>query len=189
MKSQRSKTIGQTGPPAEQTQSEILIDKAVRLVDTGQLEQAIKVLASSNLNTHAIRNARGVCLMRLGRVADAVQLYRSLVLMQGCTWMNPELPVIYRTNFATSLLLSGRKTGGLEALLEIREPDHPSVVRLREAFQKWEQNLTWGQWLLWKFGVDPKSPVTLAFAPGDFAEPPPEPRRTTGKNQPQQLAA
>lgn len=171
MKSQRFTQTESKGPPSSGSRSESVVKKVASLADAGQLEQAIHQLASSNLLTGDIRNARGVCLMRMGRVDDAVQLYRSLVLMSGCTWMMPNLPVIYRTNFATALLMSGRRIGCLDCLLEITERDHPSVVRLRKALRDWEHGFDWRQWLCWKIGVEPRVPVALSFPPGDFFEP------------------
>lgn len=109
--------------------------------------------------------------MRLGRLADAVRIYRLLVLHSGSTWMNVGLPVIYRTNFSTALLLAGLIPGAVSALNEIDQEDHPAVIRLRHAIGNWELSLSVWQRLNWKLGLAPDIPVELPFAPGDFVDP------------------
>jgi hypothetical protein len=85
--------------------------------------------------------------------------------------MKPGLPVIYRTNFSTALLLGGLPLGARETLAEIEEKNHASVIRLREALVRWEKGLSWWQRLNWKCGIAPDVSVTLDFVPGDFVDP------------------
>lgn len=177
MKSYNTSLIECYRTDSETSHADAVIARAVCFANIGQFEQAIRHLTASHLHTDSIRNARGVCLMRMGKFDDAVQLYRSLVLMPGCTWMMPDMPVIYRTNFATSLLITGRRAGCLSCLREMTERDHPSVVRLQTAISEWEQCLTWWPWMFWKIGLEPKLPVSLSFPPGDFFEPASPPRR------------
>ena len=177
MKSQNTSLVEPMKTNSEMSHADAVIIRAVGYANAGQFEQAIRHLTASHLNNDSIRNARGVCLMRMGKSDDAVRLFRSLVLMPGCTWMMPDTPVIYRTNFATSLLITGRRAGCLSCLLEMAERDHPSVVRLRTAISEWEHRLTWWQWLSWKLGLEPKLPVSMSFPPGDFFEPASPPRR------------
>ena len=102
------------GDSADSTRS--LISTVARTADAGQLEQALHLLAAANQNSNETRNARGVCQMRAGRIPDAVRTLRSLVLAPNCTWMKPDLPVIYGTNFVTALLLAGQPGGGQDLL-------------------------------------------------------------------------
>ncbi|MCA9074481.1 MAG: hypothetical protein KDA93_05570 [Planctomycetaceae bacterium] len=147
-----------------------LVSKAVRLADVGEYEEALRMLANGNSSSQEILNARGVCFMRLGRPADAVRVFRSLVLPSGCIWMKPELPVIYRTNFSTALLLAGLPLGVRDTLQEIAEKDHPSVRRLSNAVAQWERRMSWWQYLSWKYGFPPKLPLTIDFLPGEFTD-------------------
>ena len=151
--------------------SSALVNVVARTADAGHLENALHLLAAANQNTNETRNARGVCLMRIGRISDAVRTLRSLVLAPNCTWMKPDLPVIYGANFVTALLLAGQPGGGRDLLREIAQQEHPSVIRLWEALKDWERGLTWWQWLNWKTGLVPDVPIELKFVPGEFADP------------------
>lgn len=90
--------------------------------------------------------------MRLGRIAAAVATYRSFVLKSGCTWTRPELPDLYRVNFATALLLHGHPAGCLSILAEVRDPGDPAVASLRAEVAAWEKSLSWWHRLNWRFG-------------------------------------
>ncbi len=159
---------GTTTEPA----SAAAVQQAARLADTGKSQEALRLLASESNSSNEVLNARGVCLMRLGRIDDAIRVFRSLVLPSGCIWMKPELPVIYRVNFATALLLSQRPLGVRDTLCEMHEQDHPSVVRLRDALHAWEKHLPAWQRLLWKVGYTPSVPICISFVPGEFVEGP-----------------
>ncbi|MCA9174863.1 MAG: hypothetical protein KDB14_10310 [Planctomycetales bacterium] len=153
------------------THAELLLHEAMQLVEAGELEQALKRLTKESSCSPDVLNARGVCLLRLGRTADAIRVLRSFVLAPGCTCMRPELPVIYRANFATSLLLGGLALGVRYTLAEFAEKDHPSVVRLRDAMRRWEQGLSWWQRLGWRCGLAPAVPIAIDFVPGEFVDP------------------
>lgn len=183
--SNRPQTAEQV-PPEPRTEK--LLREAVTLANSARPDQALAVLNRSNMNTDAVRNARGVCLMRLGRNEDALLLFRSLVLVPGGTWMKRDLPVIYRTNFCTVLLLTGRVSGCWDTLAEIDEKDHPSVVRLRETLDRWRRSLKGWSWLIWKMGSDPAVPVKLDFEPGEFHEPPSASATTPSQEQTAQVA-
>lgn len=143
----------------------------VALADSGMAERALAVLSRGRLGSEAARNAKGVCLLRLGRVDEALRLFRSLVLRSDCTWMKPELPVVYRTNLCTALLLSGHPVGASDLLAGMEEQEHPAVLRLRRSIQNWERSLSFWHRMQWKLGLEPGSPVPIDFSPGDFVEP------------------
>lgn len=147
------------------------ISKAAELADAGEVEKAFKLLLALNNPTDAVYNARGVCLMRLGRLDEALRVFRAFVLQSGCVWMRPDLAVIHRVNYATALLLSGLTSGATAILSEVHQEDHPAVVRLRGALDGWVRNLSWWQWLNWKTGVAAAVPVSLPFIPGEFFDP------------------
>jgi len=117
-----------------------------------------------------VQNARAVCLMRLGRGDDAAQILRQLVMPAGCTWMRPDAPLIYKLNFATSLLLRGLPSGCLSTLREIHEPTHPTSIALQAAVQRWVKSLSpWSRFLWTIGGVEPDGcRVPIDFVPGLF---------------------
>ncbi|MBI1314785.1 tetratricopeptide repeat protein [bacterium] len=150
----------------------VLADAAAQ---AGDIQRALTILKAAAA-TDAITNARGVCLMRQGRFDAALNLYRSLVVNQGCTWMREETPVIYRTNYCTALLLAGHPDGCVELLDSISAQTHPSVVRLRHSLNAWRSGLSLWQRLQWKLGLLPAVPVHLGFPPGDMLDPISAPR-------------
>lgn len=144
--------------------------KAFHMADAGDLKGALKILVASGEASLLASNARGVCLMRMGRAEDAVQVYRICAVDNATMYLRRDLPVIVGTNFATALLLSGRTAGAANTLSEIGNETHPSVARLRSALAKWEAELSWWQKVCWKAGLVPSHPVTLEFMPGDFMD-------------------
>ncbi len=147
-----------------------LLDRAIQLAAAGNPGESLQTLAQISEASPDIINARGVCLMRLGRAEEAVRLFRSLVLTPNCTWMKADLPVIYRTNFSTALLLAGMPLGARETLAEIAEKSHPSVVRLQQALNSWEQQLGLWQRFCLKLGLAPEAAVAVTFLAGDFVD-------------------
>lgn len=166
-----------------------ILYRASQFVDSGSPDEALDALRRSKSNADSIRNARGVCLMRLGRVDEALRLFRSLVLNPGCTWMKPDLPIVYYTNFCTVLLMTRHPAGCLDSLLEIRQKDHPSVVQLQQTIDRWQRSLRGLAWLTWKLGAEPNVPIPLDFAPGEIWEPSVRPGATPSRDQTDRQAA
>lgn len=117
-----------------------------------------------------IRNMLAVCLMRAGQARDAVQIYRQLVLVQGCTWIRPEIPDSYKRNYATALMLSGYPNGALEILRETDDVDDLVAVRIRVAIQNWVKTLSFWRRLDWKINriEPPLANIPFEHVPGEF---------------------
>jgi hypothetical protein len=181
MKNKHQSRGQKKGNTSEESEFEEKLLDAIQTAEAGHPDRALAELGRLKLNTDAVRNARGVCLLRMGKYEEAVQLFRRLVLAPGCTWMKLDLPVIYRTNFCTALLLGGHPAGCQSCLSEIAERSHPSVIRLHAALKQWERSLPWWPRLLWKLGVEPDVPIEMESLPGEFfepsLEPPAEPRK------------
>ena len=162
-----------SAPQAPLTRSEQTMQKAMRAAAAGNYRKALDVLNAHSEASEELRNARGVCLMRLGHYEEALSLYRMLVLMPGSIWMRPETPLHFKTNFATALLLAGLHNGALEVLHAINQEDDPTVQKLRAALREWEKQLPLLRKLDWWVSrVAPfNRPVTLDFEPGTFAAP------------------
>ncbi len=112
----------------------------------------------------------GVCLMRAGRVENAVDVYRAFVLTPGTLLERPDVNNAYKRNFATALLIRGLPSGALTVLKDTREPDHPMAVRLYAAIKQWEKSLSWLRRLDWKINsIEPANcRIPLDFEPGEF---------------------
>lgn len=145
------------------------MQRAIQQIAAGKYQRALELLTPAQRDDRT-RNTRGVCLIRLGRIEDAIRLFRELVLQGGCTWTRPDLPTVYKTNFATALLLGGHSDGCMDILRDLKDENHPSVLRLQAAVKQWTKTLSWWQRLNWWLGkIAPSNrPVTLDFPPGDF---------------------
>ena len=73
------KTQHSTKSVERPTSTTEIVTAAAQLADEGRADQALHLIVSSKSLSPEITNARGVCLMRLGQINDAVQVYRPLV--------------------------------------------------------------------------------------------------------------
>lgn len=168
----RQNTTAHSAQPTVSGPADLALQRVLRYVSAGEFEKALDVLATAGKSAR-LQNARGVCLMRLGRTEPAIRVFREFLLNPGSTWMRPDLPTVYKANYATALLVGGHPSGALEILGEIKDAAHPSVQRLRAAIRDWEASLSFWQRLNWRFGkIEPSGrPVQLDFPPGEFDEP------------------
>ena len=145
------------------------MERALRQIALGDHEKALDLLTAAGKSPR-IQNARGVCLLRLGRTDAAIRVFRELLLNPGSTWIRPDQPTHYKTNYATALLMGGHPSGCLEVLKEIKAEQHPNVQRLRDAIAKWEASLSTWQRLNWRLGkIEPSGrPVSIDFLPGEL---------------------
>jgi hypothetical protein len=161
----------ETGPVngAAARPSEIadLLDKVARLLREGSPERALIVLTRAWCNSPWMTNALGVCQLRLGNAAVAVEVFRGLVLAGGL-FLRADVPAVFKTNYATALLAADNLAGCLRVLDEMRDEDNPAVRRLRESVRRWEKSLTFRQKVRWYFGGQPEHPLVLDFPPGDL---------------------
>jgi tetratricopeptide (TPR) repeat protein len=147
------------------------MDRALRQMTAGEYEKALDLLLAAGKNPR-ILNARGVCLLRLGRFESAVRALRELVLNPGSTWMRSDLLTVYKTNYATALLLGGHPSGCLDVLREINDESNPTVQRLRAAIERWAASLPFWRRLNWRLGrIEPNNcNVPIEFAPGELED-------------------
>jgi hypothetical protein len=96
-------------------------------------------------------------------------VFRGLVLAAGGLILRDDVPVFFKTNYATALLAAGNLGGCLSVLAEVRDEVNPAVTRLRASIRRWRDGLTFWERLNWWMGGQPERPVALAFAPGDLA--------------------
>lgn len=144
-----------------------LLNKVRSMLDAGRAEEAFNLLRPATSDP-ILKNARGVCLMRMGQPALAVRVYREICLSPGGISLRPEVPVVFKTNFATALMLDGNIAGGVSTLSEIGDPELPQVQALKQQVSRWVSQLSLWQRLLWWLGADPKHPIDLGPTPGDL---------------------
>jgi len=122
--------------------------------------------SSSILST----NDKAVLLMRSGRFAEAIDIFRKLVLNRDCVWMRKDIPLVYKTNFAMALLLGGFPAGCRSLLAELNDETIPAVIKMRMTLKNWEKSMTLWQRLNWRWmGIEPNnSQIQFDSLAGDF---------------------
>src|SRR5690349_1413461 len=85
-----------------------LFQKAKSLLDSGRHDDALAALRNQAHADPWLRNLMGVCLLRSNRPEDAVELYRTVVWSGNGISLRDDIPIEFKTNFATGLLLLGR---------------------------------------------------------------------------------
>ena len=164
-----TKGMGQPGA-AREWPPEVadLLGKAAKFLQEGQPEKALDLIARAKLTSPWATNALGVCQLRLGKATLAVDLFRGLVLAAGGLLLRPDVPAVFKTNYAAALIAADNLSGGLRVLEEIRDESNPAVQTLRAAVRRWEAGLTFWQKLNWWFGGQPDHPLVLDFPLGDL---------------------
>jgi hypothetical protein len=171
------KPSGDSAPPKVKNSSGVesplvsLLNKIQKLLDADRPEAALNLVEGRGLADPAAKNARGVCLMRAGRMEPALKVFRELTLAPGGVWFRPNVPLEYKTNLATALLLNGLVSGCLSVLDEIVNETSPRVQLLRAAIARWKAGLSWGRWIWWWLGSEPDYPIPLDFAAGELKWP------------------
>lgn len=154
-----------TERPAEVTD---LLGKVERFLQEGEPKKALDAIARAKINSPWVTNAAGVCQLRLGNAKVAVDALRGLVLAAGGLVLRPDVPPVFKTNYATALLAADNLAGCLSVLGEVKDEAHPAVAGLKSAIQRWKEGLTFWQKVNWYLGGQPDRPVTLDFLPGDL---------------------
>lgn len=144
-----------------------LFAKVDALLKEGSPEKALALVGRAKIESPWLKHAVGVCQLRMGHTQAAVELFRGMVV-SGHLEFRHDVPTVWKTNFATALLVTNNLSGCLNALAEVKDQNHPGVVKLRAAIDQWKKGLTLWQKFLWYTGSEPSSPVELGFPPGDL---------------------
>lgn len=129
---------------------------ARQLMAKGEYQKALIALPSPNRDLE-VRNVCAVCLMRMNRFEESIDLLRTVSINSNINRMREDVPLHIRINFATSLYFGGRPAGGLEALQEIRCDDHPAVKLVYEHARLWVAQMSFIRRLDWRLnGIAPK---------------------------------
>ncbi|MEW4453472.1 hypothetical protein AB1L30_12425 [Bremerella sp. JC817] len=141
------------------------------LVASGEFAKALSLVQIPGTD-FLLKNAKGVCLLRLGKFDAAVPLYREIVFNAGCVWVRPEVPTFYKVNFATALILSGNIDGGSNILAQSMDENNEAALRLQACVQRWRRSYPLWKKIVWAVGLGPanNAPLTLDFEPGVFED-------------------
>ena len=140
------------------------------LLQEGQAEKARSLISHRDLEDPWLRNALGVCLLRLGAAEEALKVLRPLALTSNNVILRTDVPLIFQSNFAAALLATGRVRGCLDTLREIDQDQHPAVQRLRDTVARWKSQLGFWQRLSWMLGGEIERPVAFVHPPGDLSD-------------------
>ena len=157
-------------PRAPSQKSITPLQHAALLIHKSDYHGAANILRSAGQDL-MIRNALGVCLLRMQQYEEALKTFRAFVLMPGGVAERSDVINPYKRNFALALLMSGSISGAIDVLNATCEPNHVMAQRIYRAIKVWEKSLGWLRWLDWKFnGIEPAgSVVQVDFLPGEFA--------------------
>jgi hypothetical protein len=128
--------------------------------------EALNFITHSGNDSAEMENARGVCLLRLGRLDEAIAVLRDIVC-EGLVGVPHHAPALFRANFAVALLRANRDKGGaLEISDWLDGNEHPEAAKLKAAVRQWKKSLGFLGRLRCRLGLYPAKPVPLDERPG-----------------------
>lgn len=143
-----------------------LLERVHALLRENHLREALTFLPAST-DSPWVRNARGVCLLRLGRTGEAVDALRDLVFSPHGFAVRADAHPVFQANYAVALLLDGNADSFWSIIGGIPDRSHPAVVRLDDAVARWKAGMTFGQRVASALGVGGPR-FALDFPPGDL---------------------
>lgn len=129
--------------------------------------EALKFIDHLGQKTSELENARGVCLMRAGKINEAVAALRENVFM-GHICIPSDAPVLYKINFATAMILANNKSAAFSILAQLNKNEHPYISMLKESVNQWLKSLNILERLSYHFGFYSNKPINLDFQPGEI---------------------
>lgn len=143
------------------------MEQIQELLSRGGPNEALKFIEHLGQRTPILQNARGVCLMRLGRIDEAIAALRD-VAFQGHICMPSDTPVQYKINFATAMLLHNSKEGAFPILEGLDAKQYPQTTKLKDAIRRWARSLNFFDKCRYLIGWYPNKPVAIDFPPGEI---------------------
>jgi hypothetical protein len=153
--------------PNVKIKSPTTIEHIRELLNQDRPQDALKYIEHLGQKTPDMENARGVCLMRLGKIEEALSVLREVVF-QGYICMPSDTPVLYQINFATAMLLSNHKDGAFSILNKLDKKVYPQLVKIKDVVRRWVRSLNFIEKCGYYFGLYPNKPVTIDFVPGEI---------------------
>jgi hypothetical protein len=140
-----------------------LLARVDALLRDGRPREALAALPPND--SPWLRNARGVCLLRLGCPGEAIEVLRDLVFQPAGFAVRSDADPVFLANYATALLLDGNTDGFWSILGGTADRSHPAVARLDEAVARWKAGMTFWQRVASALGVGGPR-FTLDLSPG-----------------------
>lgn len=137
------------------------MQKVRTLLAAGKAEEAFDLLNARGFHDPDSRNARAVCLLRMGQPELAVRALREISLTGHGSMLRPDVPTHFATNLAAALLAAGNVNGCVAVLNELARDYAPGVVLLRGMVRQWESKLSFWQRVKWKCGIQPTQAVDV----------------------------
>jgi hypothetical protein len=135
------------------------------LLDLNQLDQALGFIDHFSISSPELKNARGVCLLRQGRLDEAIAQLRDITF-QGFSSMPDDAPALFQANFAVAMLLANSKAGAMAIVDRLTGDEHPEAARLKAAVAKWKENIGVLGRFCCRLGFYPESPIPWDEPPG-----------------------
>ncbi|MBN1942938.1 MAG: hypothetical protein JW849_06555 [Phycisphaerae bacterium] len=143
-----------------------VLSQVQSLLEQGRPETALGLLNDFRQNSPLLENAKGVCLLRLGKPDDALKIFRALVFPGGAFAIPGDTPIVYHVNYITTFFLLENVIIGIQLLRDIPQKNHPLVRQLNDSVNRWKRSLSWWRRMLLPIGLYPNRPLRLDFAPG-----------------------
>lgn len=145
-----------------------LLHQVQVLLDAGQPDKALEAIRSTGQRSKPLLNAYGVCLMRTGQIDKANSVFRNLVIRGEGFYLDPGAPTVFKTNYATAILLGKHVDGCRSVLSQIEDQQHPAVLKIHNAIEHWRRTLGRVRRFFIPLLGMPDAVVPLAFPPGDL---------------------
>ncbi len=131
------------------------------LLDHDRPDEALNFITHSGNDSPEMKNARGVCLLRLGRLDEAIAILED-VTYQGLPGIPHDTPALFQANFAVAMLRANRaKDAALIISNRLTGNEHPEVAKLKAAVRQWKKSLSPLGRLRCRLGLYPAKPVPL----------------------------
>lgn len=144
------------------------MEELLRRLDRDTVLTAIASPGPRQPASPSFLNAYGVCLLRLGKVYEALTLFNEITLDSKTLQVRQDAPDIFKVNLATARLMAKNPAGCLEAMRTVRDKKTEYCGCLLRAIRRWSKSLPMLQRLAWRLGYLPKIPIRLDFVPGEF---------------------
>lgn len=154
-----------------ETQAETLLDSVHQLLDAGKPDRALALLKTTGHDSTAIRNACGVCQLRLGQYEMAMWTFRELVFPNDAIVMPRQVPAVFVANYALAHLLMENPVTGISVLHQCADRRHPAITQVLAAVRRWKRSFPWWRRALTLVGVYPAGAPPLDSEPGTLWPP------------------